>query len=228
MSNLAHILLNPTVAKYVHTADTLPQPYFRSKWSVSYLAGKLVELRSKTGSAVLTAGLGLVQKAQAKLETTVWVTSPGSVFFPADAAAWGVDLHALAVIRVPGVMAILKALDKLIRSGAFGLIILDFVSLWPSPMEKRDRKSVAQNHISLSQQSRLLNLAQQHQTAVVFLTSKRCSLSVSGSLVSLRGEVLCRYVDTDLHEVRVHILKDKQRGPGWHHDELCCGPAGLC
>jgi recombination protein RecA len=228
MSNLAHILLDPTVAKYVHTADSLPQPFFRPKWSVAYLAGKLVELRSKTGSAVLTTGLGLVQKAQARLETAVWVTSTDSIFFPVDAATWGIDLNALAVVRVPGTMAILRALDKLIRSGAFGLIILDFVSLWPPPMEKCEKKSVALSHISLSQQSRLLGLAQKHQTAIIFLTSKRCSLSVTGSLVSLRGEVGRRHVDTDLHEVQVRILKDKQRGPGWHHAERCCGPEGLC
>ena len=227
MSNLAHILLDPMVAKYVHTADSLPQAFSRPKWSVTYLAGKLVELRSKRGSAVLTAGLGLVQQAQASLETAVWVTSPDSIFFPVDAAAWGIDLNALPVIRVPETMAILRALDKLIRSGAFGLIILDFVSLCP-PMENCKKNSVFPGHISLSQQSRLLGLAQQHQTAIVFLTSKRCSFSVTGSLVSLRGEVSLSNVDTDLHEVQVRILKDKQRGPGWHHAERCCGPSGLC
>jgi recombination protein RecA len=227
MSNLAHILLDPTVAKYVHTADSLPQAFSQPQWSVTYLAGKLVELRSTRSSAVLTAGLDLVQKAQASLESAVWVTSPSSIFFPVDAAAWGIDLNALPVVRLSGTMAILKALDKLTRSGAFGLIILDFVSLW-SPRKKCKKTPVALTHISLSQQSRLLGLAQQHQTAIVFLTSKRCSFSVTGSLLSLRGEVSRSNVSTDLHEVQVLILKDKQRGPGWHHAERCCGPEGLC
>jgi len=228
MSNLAHILRDPTLVKYVHTADTLPQSFSPPKWSVAYLAGKLVELRSAAASAVLTAGISLVHKAQVRLEAAVWVTSTESIFFPVDAETWGIDLSALAVVRVPGAMAMLKASDKLIRSGAFGLIILDFVSLWPPPTGKGDKKPGALGHISFAQQSRFLGLAQQHQTAMVFLTSMHCSLSAASALVSLRGQVERCHVDTDIHEVQLHILKDKQRGPGWHHAERCCGPAGLC
>ena len=228
MSNLAYILRDPTLVKYVCTGDSLVQPFSRPRWSIAYLAGRLIELRSTAVTAVLTAGLSLVHKAQVRLEPAVWVTSTESIFFPVDAETWGIDLRALAVVRVPGIMAMLKASDKLIRSGAFGLIILDFVSLWPPSMEKGDKKAGALSHISLTQQSRFLGLAQQHQTAMVFLTSMHCSLSAASSLVSLRGEVERCHVDTDIHEVQLHILKDKQRGPGWHHAERCCGPAGLC
>jgi len=228
MSNLAHILSDPTVVKYVQTADTLPQPFFQPKWSVAYLAGKLVELRSKAASAALTAGLCLVHKAQVKLETAVWVTSTKSIFFPIDAEAWGIDLNSMVVVRIPEAMAMLQASDKLIRSGAFGLIILDFVSLLPPFMAKRDKKLGTLSHIPFAQQARLLRLAQQHQTAIVFLTSMHCSLSVASSFVSLRAEVERCHIDTDIHEVQVRILKDKQRGPGGHHAERCCGPSGLC
>jgi recombination protein RecA len=182
---------------------------------MSYLAGKLVELRGAAAPAGLSAGLDLVRCAQEAGETVVWVTATESLFFPPDAARGGVTLEALPVVRLPGAMALLRAADKLARSGAFGLIMLDFVSLPVS------------FSVSLSQQSRLLGLAQKHQVAVVFLTYALRPFSVSGSLISLRGQVTRRDLDGDLHDVQVQILKDKQRGPGWTHAERFHGPAGL-
>lgn len=228
MSNPAPILLDPTIVKHVRTADMLPQRLVLPQWTLSYLAGKLIELRGSGASAVLTAGLGLIRGAQEALEPAVWVTSTESIFFPVDAEAWGVDLNALAIIRVPGEIPMLRASDKLVRSGAFGLIVLDYVSLLPPPMHKRNKHSAMPGAISLSHQARLLGLAQKHQTAIVFLTSKDCALSVMGSLISLRAEVQHREVEATCHEMQIRILKDKQRGPGWHHEEHCCGPAGLC
>ncbi len=227
MSNPAHILRDPTLIECMHTADTLPQFLSPRRWSVDYLAGKLAELRSAAAPAVLTAGMNLVLKAQTGLETAVWVTSTESIFFPEDAQTWGVDLDAMAVVRVPGAAAMLQASDKLIRSGAFGLIILDFVSPLPSPMGKGDSKPGAPGHVSFAQQARFLGLAKKHQTALVFLTSTHSPLSGASSLVSLRGEVGRRHADTDIYKVRIHILKDKQHGPGWHHEERCLGPDGL-
>ena len=109
----------------------------------------------------------------------------------------------------------LEAADRLARSGAFGLIVLDFVSLLSFPS------------VSLSQQSRLLGLAQKHETALVLLTAEERLLSVSGSLVSLRSQVERRAVGAGRYAVSVRVLKDKQNGPGWHHEALCDGPPGL-
>ena len=215
MSNLAYTWIPPEAASHVRFATSLPQVSGHPAWDFFYLAGKLVELRSAVSSAGLTAGLGLVRCAQEAGETAVWVTSTDSIFFPPDAVEGGVELEALAVVRLPGAMALLRAADKLIRSGAFGLIILDFVSLF------------LPYSTSLSQQSRLRGLAQKHQTAMVFLTCSTRPLSVAGSLISLRGQAMRRYVHDDFHEVRVQVLKDKQSGPGWYHAETYRGPSGL-
>jgi len=209
-------IFGSAAAKHLRPATALPQTLVRPAWGLACIAGRLAELCGTGASAVLTVGLGLVRSAQEVCETAVWVTSPESLFSPVDAVEGGVDLEALAVVRVPGATALLRVADKLVHSGAFGVIILDVVPLL-SPFS-----------VSLAQQSRLLSLAQKHQTAIVFLTSQDRPLSVAGSLISLRGQVGRRCVGTDLHEVEVRILKDKQCGPGWHHAELCCGPNGLC
>ncbi len=212
----AHNIFGPATAKHLRPATALPQALVRPAWGLACIAGRLVELDGTGASAVLTAGLGLVGSAQEACETAVWVTSTESLFSPVDAVEGGVDLEALAVVRIPGATALLRAADRLVRSGAFGLIILDFVPL------------LAPFSVSLAQQSRLLGLAQKYQTAIVFLTSQDRPLSAAGSLISLRGQVGRRCMGTDLHEVEVRILKDKQCGPGWRHAELCCGPDGLC
>jgi recombination protein RecA len=216
MLNLAHTLFPSEIARHVGFASELPRSFAVPGWYLSYLAGKLVELRSKEASAGLTAGLGLVRSAQEAHETAVWMTSKDSIFFFPDAIASGVDLDALVVLRLPGTVAFLHAADKLVRSGAFGLIVVDLVSLF-LPFS-----------VSLSQQARLLGFAQKHQAAVVFLTREAQPLSVAGSLISVRGQVQRLPSGRDLHKVNIRVLKDKQSGPGWHHAEFCRGPAGLC
>ena len=57
MSNLAYILRDPTLVKYVCTGDSLVQPFSRPRWSIAYLAGRLIELRSTAVTAVLTVYL---------------------------------------------------------------------------------------------------------------------------------------------------------------------------
>ena len=74
-----------------------------------------------------------------------------------------------------------------------------------------------------------MGLVQKHQTALIFLTGlEGRSFSVSGSLISLRGQVQRRLQVSGLHEVDVRVLKDKRRGPGWTHAEVVHGPDGLC
>jgi len=179
---------------------------------LSALAGRLVELSSVGPSVSLTLVFALVREAQERREPVGWVTGMNSFFYPPDVAHGGIDLAALAVVRVHGAN-IARAGEKLLRSGGFGLIVLD--------LETTD--------IPMPLQSRLTGLAQHHRTALICLTEKSSRAFSLGSLVSLRvhaerernhhpGPFLCR----------LDVLKDKRRGPTWIHEEFYRGPAGLC
>ena len=71
-----------------------------------------------------------------------WVTSTGSFFYPPDAAHGGVDLAALVVIRVLHAASIPVAGEKLLRSGGFGLIVLDLGTAdIPMPLQSRSDRA---------------------------------------------------------------------------------------
>lgn len=214
-----------------------------SEWTLAGLSGRLVEVSGDSGSASLTIAMGLVREAQLLGEPAAWITLAGQSFFPPDAAAGGVDLAALAVVRLNHVRDLKRAADQLARSGAFGLLIVDLPEHASLPM---------------AAQSRLLGLAQKHGVAVVFLTRKAVGAPSLGSLISLRAQTKARRVsggggaghDGDDGSSRgggsggsgadlgvegerrfvceFDIVKDKRRAPGWRGSEVCHGPTGLC
>jgi len=193
----------------------------REAWSRAALSGRLVEISNGESPSALTAAFGLVLDAQRQGEPVAWITPEASCFFPPDAAAGDVDLRSLVVVRAPSSTRALKAADKLIRSGAFGLVVLDMT---PSLALPRSGESWL---------ARLLGLARKHDAAVVLITEKRAESPSLSSLVSLRGEA--RRTPLPLSDghggegpgVRLRVLKDKRRAPGWAHAEQCRGPAGL-
>ena len=181
-------------------------------WSRMQLAGRLCELSSIPGSALLTAAFRLVLDAQMEGEPVAWITAMPDTFFPPDAAANGVDLNALVVIRVPGAQAAARSADRLLRSGSFGLIVMDLNSnpTIPTPL-----------------QARLVQQARTHDTAILCLTAKAREAPSLGSMVSLRGQTSCRRLGDDRFQYDIEILKDRRHGPGWRHTEICRGPDGL-
>ncbi len=142
-------------------------------WRFAALAGRLAELSSREGAAGLTLAFSLVLDAQRAGEPVGWLTADESAFFPPDAARGGVDLDALVVVRLPAAGQLPRAAEHLARSGAFGLLVLDLgeAARVPVPM-----------------QMRLLGLAREHESAVLFLTRKGGGDASLGSLVSLRAE----------------------------------------
>jgi recombination protein RecA len=183
-----------------------------SPWSLAAIAGRFIEISTSANAASLTLAFGLVREAQKQGEPVGWVTSTGSFFYPPDAAHGGIDLAALVVIRVLHAGVIPTAGEKLLRSGGFGLIVLD--------LETAD--------IPVPLQSRLTGLAQHHHAALVCLTEKESKTFSLGSLVSLRAHAERQRSSGNRFTCRLRVLKDKRRGPTWSHEELCCGPAGLC
>jgi len=206
----------------------LPPPL----WGLGELAGRLVELSAPPdgASARLTAAVALVLEAQRQGEPVAWIAADQGSFYPPDLDASGVDLAALAVIRVAtravpraprGALRdetaarrqALSAADRLLRSGAFGLVVLELGALRELP---------------LAAQTRLAGLAQRHDSALLCLTSRAAEPGSLGSLISLHASATRRPMADGRFCCELTVLKDKRRGPGWRERaEGYRGPPGL-
>jgi recombination protein RecA len=181
-------------------------------WALDEVAGRLVEISGSTASAALTLTFGLVREAQQHGEPVGWVTSVDSFFYPPDVARGGTDLSALVVVRLAKVESIPRAGEKLLRSGGFGIVVLD----------------LGAGDIPMPLQTRLAGLAHRHHSALICLTEKSGVAFSLGSLVSLRAHAEKRRTADNRFACALRVLKDKRRGPTWHYEELYTGPAGLC
>ncbi len=201
-----------------------------SSWGLAAMRGRLVELSARGATATLTTAAELVLEAQRAGEPVGWVVPwsldpKTSTFYPPDVADSGIDLAALVVVRAPSMVAAARAAERLLRSGAFGLIVLDLASVDLETNRASRRDQVLGDQVL----GRLVTLAQAHDAAVVCLTDKTTDAGSLGSLVSLRAEAMrLRGSSPDGgFEVTIRALKDKRRGPGWSKRSKVRGPAGL-
>jgi recombination protein RecA len=189
-----------------------PQTVEATPWMLKEVAGRFVEVSSWAASAALTMVFGLVREAQKQKQPVGWVTSIENFFYPPDAAQIGIDLAALAVIRLSRSDNIPRAGEKLLRSGGFGVVVLD----------------LGGGDIPMPLQSRLTSLAHHHHTALICLTEKQSATLSIGSLVSLRAHAVRGRAQEKGFVCTLRVLKDKRRGPTWTHEVFCSGPVGLC
>lgn len=218
------------------TPDTV-HSHPTASWSLARLSGQLCELSGHTGSAVLSLASRLVLDAQFHNEPTSWITSTHQSFFPPDAAAMGIDLQALVVVRLQDATKristanrmsasmprrfvrhkryssrAVRAAEHLARSGGFGLVVLDLGD---------------KCRLSMAVQARLAGLAKAHDTVILCLTDKDEGEESIGSLVCWRAHAGKSRTEPDRFECRAEVSKDKRRGPGWSHTEVHRGPPGL-
>jgi recombination protein RecA len=191
-----------------------PESDARARWGLDALRGRLVELSARGATATLTTAIELVLEAQQAAEPVAWVTLGNATFYPPDVAESGVDLAALVVVRVHDTTAAARAAERLLRSGAFGLVVLDF-------------GGGGSVEVPMVHQGRLVTLAQAHDAAVVCITEKASDAASLGSLVSLRAEALRLRDREHDYQVKLRVLKDKRRGPGWSRTLKLRGPAGF-
>ena len=210
-------------------AAELPSYHGSKDWGLEQMSGRLVEISGHHAAANLTVAFGLVLEAQKANEPVAWVTLKQSTFFPPDVADSGIDLAHLAVVRVEDPLAASRAVVELTRSGGFGLVVLD---LGPEAIrEKAQRERAGRGRakrLTTPFMTKLVGLAQRNATAVVVLTERTPQSSSLSSLISLRAEARRDkdILDTGC-EVEVAVVKDKRRGPGRCHREVCRVPAGL-
>jgi len=183
-----------------------------AEWRFAAVTGRFVEVSSYRAGAALTFVFRLVLEAQSLTEPVAWITNRDSTFFPPDAAEAGIDLAALAVIRSRDTISAARAAEHLLRSGAFGLVVMDIG---------------AHARLPIHAQSRLAGQARRHETALLCITEKPRDASSLGALVSLRVHTIRLQRKADRFRCEAHVEKDKRRGPGWTHVEVCRGPDGL-
>lgn len=180
-------------------------------WTVEEFAGRIIELRATGPSPIMSFAVGLILDAQRQREPVVWISARDDLFYPPDFIANGIDLEALAVVRMREPKTAASAADKLLRCGAFGLIVLDLgTDPWfPEALLNR-----------------LVRHAEASQTAVVCLTEARRDMRALGSLVSVRADVHRTRTEHGFRCI-ARAERDRLRGPGWTHEEVCDGTVGL-
>jgi len=206
----ADLLSHPGLHLLGNQIDPLPEA--QPHWSRAELAGRLCELSAGPDGALLSVAMSVVLDAQCAGDPVAWVSATAALFYAPDVVACGVDLSALVVVRAETPRATGRAADVLLRSGAFGLVVLDLGTsgTMPAPL-----------------QGRLVQLATKFDAAVLCLTEKPADWPSLGSLVSLRGVARRRRRENGGFACCVETLKDKRRGPGWGTKEVRRGPDGL-
>jgi recombination protein RecA len=192
------------------------------RFELPQLAGRVTEVSGYGATAVLSCAVGVVLDAQTRGEPVVWIAVGGSTFYPPDLDESGVDLDALVVVKVRELVVGARAAERLLRSGAFGLVVIDAAD----PGERDKAASDAQ--VPMGHLGRLHALAQQHDAAVVVLTNKPRTSTSLGSIVSLRVDAIREGgISGKPYGYKVDAVKDKRRGPWSLPSALLRPPAGL-
>jgi recombination protein RecA len=185
--------------------------------------GRLVEIARTADGAQMTMAVACVRQAQAQGEPVVWVQRAGGSLFPPDLADSGIDLDALLIVHVPNAHAgssaaqrvaaehnLAKAAELLLRSGGFGLVVIDLTAVLAADANADCAPPQAKsNGLELAVQSRLLGLAREHRCQVLFLSERGSRGGSLGPLISLCIEPRRTRVGRGEFAVAPHARKDK-------------------
>lgn len=92
---------------------------------LGWLRGTITELAPAPGSGHLCMIAGWIAAAHAEGEPAAWVLTERAVPLAEDLRAAGVDAAALVLVRCDRPGAVVPTADRLLRSGAFGLVVID-------------------------------------------------------------------------------------------------------
>ncbi|MBX3249038.1 MAG: hypothetical protein KF901_17805 [Myxococcales bacterium] len=160
-------------------------------------AGRLVELTGRGDTARTSLVVHQIARRQAEGELVAWVQPQGGTFYPPDAAEAGVDLDSLAIVHVPpSALEAARAAELLLRSGAFGFVVVDLDGMAPQDARLPTRAL-----------ARLHALCRRHDAVVAFFAPP--SAEALGSLVSLRLAPR-RLPLGDAWQIEPEVLRDKE------------------
>jgi hypothetical protein len=202
--------MNPFMPPSVRRARTLLETDSKREgglFDLSRIIGRVVEISESGYFGALSAVCGLMSQVQRREEQIAWIETGNRIFFPPDLAFRGLDVRALSVVLAPETKAGLQAADALLRSGAFGLILVDW----------------AGGAVDEAVIGRMARVAEDRETCVLFLTRKRPTEAALATQVSLRGTVSL----SPAGETEWLIIKDKRSGPPSRQRITFHGPFGL-
>jgi recombination protein RecA len=177
------------------------------------LVGRITEFTASRNVPALSFLSLLIEEAQGREEPVVWVETADSVFYPPDFIANGIDVAALPVVWAPDVRSGVRAAEHLLRSGSFGLLVID---LPPHTIIDQGRLG------------KIARMADLNETAVVLVTGQEDGTSFTlGSIVSLRLAGSTVHQNDCAHRCTVSAVKDKQDMPGWSRTEVFHAPDGM-
>lgn len=153
-------------------STSVPKHEQGGTWADHVPVGRISELTGGGAVSRTTLAITLIVKAQAEGESCAWVQSKRSPdLFAPDLQRAGVQVESLPIVRVPALLReVLKAAELLLRSGAFGVVLVDL--------------SAASAPVPMPALARLQGLAREHQARLVFLTPD--AVEALGSPVSVR------------------------------------------
>lgn len=190
---------------------------------------RLIELGAEARSARTSAAVSLVIQAQHAGEPVVWIQPEGGSLYPPDLAACGVDLEMLIVVQVPGGAhaagtggpritekagshGLARAAELLLRSGAFGLVVIDLTAGVPS---------------GDAWQGRLASMARQHASRVVILRESSDRSASLGPMIAMRVHATREKRAPGRYRVAYRVLKDKTGLTGDPSPDTRRAPTGL-
>lgn len=177
--------------------------------------GRVLELTGGPDAAATSAAVQLLLASQREGDPVAWVQPRGGELYPPDLAAAGLDLDALLVVHVPSDdrANLPKAAELVLRTGAFGAVVLDLSSARPPRGD--------------AWLGRLASLAREHDCRCVLLGPPDASASF-GPLVSLRLQPRRVRMRPGRFRVELEVLKDKSGGrPALGGPAWWVGPEGM-
>lgn len=162
------------------------------------------------GNAKLTAAVREVLAVQLAGGSAVWVSGREDIFFPPDLASNGVDLSLLPVVMVHRREECVEAVDTLMRSRFFQLIVVDWREGWP---------------LEGALQARFVRLGRRHGVTLLFLCEADAGKGVS--LMPVRLEARRERRGPGSYAVHLEVVRDKLGVRIPRREERARGPDGL-
>lgn len=202
----------PGVIRASLLADPVPEGLPGERFSFESVSGRLVEIVVDRSTPVLSVLSLLIRQAQQRGFSVAWVSTGPSIFYPPDFYQNGVSIASLPVVRVGTRKSALRVAEHLLRSEAFGMVVVDL-------------ELGVSKHLVLG---RLNKLAGLHQSAVIFLNHLGPhSFTTLGSLISLRISVGLEHPGPNLFICSIRALKDRRAMAGWREEVVFRGTDGL-
>jgi hypothetical protein len=200
MSKIESIEASLAISKVSLRADPRSSVERAPLWD-QWHPGQMLELSGSSPGKLSTVAR-LLLRAQSEGDPCAWVSPREEAsFYPPDFARMGIDLAALAVVRLPveaGAHGVVRASELLLRSGAFGLVVVDFSQAVPRG--------------ELAWQSRLSGLLRMHDARVVLLTPTEAHEPSIGPMVGLRLQPQLHALTGARVSLGQRVLKSKLGG----------------